>query len=167
MPVTSKTTVEGALCIALSIALHFVKLFALPQGGSISLSALPLLVFALRNGGSAGVATGFVSGILRLFLGAYIVHPLQALLDYPAASAAIGLAGFFPANIYIGIAVAMLGSLFSSVLSGVAFFAGYAPPGMNVWAYSIIYNATIVVPDAIICAVIIHFLWPRLKKAGK
>ena len=42
MKIPLKVLVEGALCVALSIALSFVKLFALPQGGSVTLSMLPL-----------------------------------------------------------------------------------------------------------------------------
>ena len=47
MNVPIKVLVEGSLCIALSVALSFVKLFALPQGGSVSLGMLPILVFAI------------------------------------------------------------------------------------------------------------------------
>lgn len=167
MYITSRVMVEGALSIALSTALYFIKFFELPQGGSITLTMLPLLIFALRNGGTIGVTVGFVAGILRLFLGAYIVHPAQALLDYPLACAAVGLAGFFPRNIYLGISSAMLTNMCCSVLSGVIFFGSYAPEGTNVWLYSIIYNGSVVVPETIICIALIHFIWPRLKKAGK
>ena len=31
-------------------------------------------------------------------------------------------------------------STFVSIVSGVIFFGQYAPPGMNLWIYSIIYN---------------------------
>lgn len=162
-----KIMVEGALCIALSTALYFVKIFQMPQGGSISLTMLPLLIFALRNGGTQGIVVGTVAGILRLFLGAYIVHPIQALLDYPVACALVGLAGFFRHDIYLGIIIAMLANLFSYVLSGVVFFASYAPPGTNPWIYSIIYNAATVVPETLVCMVLIYLLWPRLKNIGK
>lgn len=166
MTVSSKTIVEGALCVSFSAALSMFRLFTMPQGGSVGLTMLPLLIFALRHGGPAGIMAGFASGILRLFLGAYIVHPVQALLDYPVASAAAGLAGFFPHNMYLGIIVGMLSCLFSNVLSGVVFFSSYAPEGTNVWLYSFFYNGTVVIPEMIIDAVLIRLLWPRLKKIG-
>lgn len=159
--------VEGALCVALSTALYFIKFFHLPQGGSVTLTMLPLLIFALRNGGVLGVTVGFVTGVLRLFLGAYIVHPAQALLDYPLACAAAGLAGFFHHNINLGIIVAMLASLLSYVLSGVIFFASYAPQGMNPWIYSTLYNSSTVLPETIINIILMRFLWPRLKYISK
>lgn len=164
MAVSSKAMVEGALCVGLSAALSMFRLFQMPQGGDISLTMLPLLVFALRHGGPAGMTAGFAAGMLRLLIGAYIVHPVQALLDYPLGSAAVGLAGFFPGSIYLGIFVGMLSCLMSYVLSGVIFFSSYAPEGTNVWLYSLIYNGTIIIPELIIDAVAIRLLWPRLKK---
>lgn len=166
MAVSPKIMVEGALCVGLSAAFSMFRIIQMPQGGDIGLTMLPLLIFALRHGGAAGMAAGFASGILRLFLGAYIVHPVQALLDYPLGSAAVGLAGFFPGSIYLGMAVGMLSCLFSYVLSGVIFFSSYAPEGTNVWLYSTVYNGTIIVPELIINAAIIRLLWPRLKKTG-
>ncbi|MDD4160570.1 MAG: energy-coupled thiamine transporter ThiT, partial [Synergistaceae bacterium] len=103
MKVPIKILVEGSLCIALSIALSFIKLFALPQGGSVSLGMLPIFIFAIRRGGAAGVSAGLAVGLLRLFLGGYVVHPIQALLDYPVASALLGTAGYFVTKRKIGI----------------------------------------------------------------
>ena len=164
LKISSRTMVEGALCVALSVALSMFKLFKMPQGGSVSLTTLPLLVFALRNGCFAGASAGFTAGIIRLFLGAYIVHPLQALLDYPAALAAIGLAGIFQSNIYLGVVTGMAGCLISYALSGVIFFASYAPEGTNALLYSIIYNATFLVPEMLIDIILIRLLWSRLRK---
>lgn len=165
MKISSRTMSEGALCIALSVALSMFKLFQMPQGGSVSLATLPLLLFALRRGGFAGMTAGFAAGLIRIFLGAYVVHPFQALLDYPISLAALGLAGFFSGNIYLGILIGMAGCLLSYVLSGVIFFASYAPEGTNVWLYSIIYNATFLVPEMLIDAALIRMLWTRLRRA--
>lgn len=167
MAANSRTMVEGALCIALSTAFYFIRFFHLPQGGSITITMLPLLIFALRNGGALGITVGLVAGVLRLFLGAYIVHPIQALLDYPLACAAVGLAGFFRRSINLGIVAAMLTNLFFYVLSGVIFFASYAPASMNPWIYSLLYNGSTVLPETLINVILMHFLWPRLRKIGK
>lgn len=164
MNVPIKILVEGSLCVSLSIALSFVKLFALPQGGSVSLGMLPIIIFALRRGGASGVFAGLAVGLLKLFLGGYIVHPLQALLDYPVASALIGTAGFFRSNKYFGVGVASILNLFATVLSGVVFFSEYAPKGMNVWLYSFLYNASVVIPEAIICMTLTYLILPRLDK---
>lgn len=167
MSVSIKILVEGSLCIALSIALSFVKLFALPQGGSVSLGMLPIFIFAIRRGGTAGISAGLAVGLLRLFLGGYVVHPLQALLDYPVASALLGTAGFFRKSRYFGVAAATFLNLFATVLSGVVFFSAYAPEGMNVWLYSILYNASVVIPEGVICMALIYFIMPRLDKINE
>jgi thiamine transporter len=164
MKVPLKVLVEGALCIALSVALSYVRLFSLPQGGSVSLSMLPLFIFALRRGGGYGVLAGVVTGLLHLFLGGYVVHPVQALLDYPIASGALGLAGFFPRRKPLGLAVGTLASMLSYVLSGVVFFASYAPKGMNVLLYSLLYNGSYALPEGLICAALVYLILPRLEK---
>jgi len=158
-----KILIEGALSVALSIALSYIKLFSLPQGGSVSLSMLPLLVFALRRGGVLGMTAGATAGFMHIFLGGYIVHPLQALLDYPVASAALGLAGFFRNKKYLGITAGVIANMFSSVLSGVFFFSSYAPKGMNVWLYSVVYNGSAVIPEGVICGILLYLIWPRIK----
>lgn len=164
MNIPIKVLVEGSLSIALSVALSFVKLFALPQGGSVSLGMLPIFIFAIRRGGTAGISAGLAVGLLKLFLGGYVIHPLQALLDYPVANALLGTVGFFKANRYFGVIVAAFLNLSASVLSGVIFFSEYAPEGMNVWLYSILYNASVVLPEAVICMALVYFIMPRLDK---
>ena len=52
MKTNSKTRllVEGALMIALATVLSYIKVFELPQGGSITLEMIPLVLMGLRNG---------------------------------------------------------------------------------------------------------------------
>lgn len=164
MRIPLKVLTEGALCVALSVALSFFKLFALPEGGSISLSILPILIFAFRHGGNYGVTAGAIGGIIRFMLEGYAVHPVQVFLDYPAASAAVGLAGYFKDKKLLGITLAVFCKMLSYVLSGVIFFAEYAPKGTNVWIYSIMYNGSYAVPEGIICAALALLLLPRLEK---
>ena len=87
---------------------------------------------------------------------AYFVHPIQLLLDYPLAFAMLALAGLFGKQswgLYAGIVLGTIGRMTCAVLSGVIFFAEYAGY-MNPWVYSIVYNVTYVVPEAIICLLI-------------
>ena len=86
---------EASIFIALTIVLKDVlpPLFQMPQGGSVSLAGLvPLLWFALRRGVKYGVFAGLIYGLIHAFLpGSYIIDPLQGLLDYPLAFAALGV----------------------------------------------------------------------------
>lgn len=164
MKIPLKILVEGALSIALSVVLSYFKLFAMPQGGSISLASLPLLLFAVRNGGRYGIMVGTLTGLLKLLMGGYVVHPAQALLDYPVAYAMYGLAGFFPSKKWLGVAAAFAGNFVAAVLSGVIFFASYAPAGTNVWLYSAVYNGSTALPEAAICCALVCLITPRLDR---
>ncbi|HOP94937.1 MAG: energy-coupled thiamine transporter ThiT [Dictyoglomaceae bacterium] len=84
---------EGALSVALSLLLWYIRIGEMPQGGSISLQMLPLFIFALRWGTVPGIFVGVVYGILHSLQDLYVVHWLQYLLDYPIAFGLIGLAG--------------------------------------------------------------------------
>uniref|UniRef100_A0A7C2H4Y1 Thiamine transporter n=1 Tax=Dictyoglomus thermophilum TaxID=14 RepID=A0A7C2H4Y1_DICTH len=84
---------EGALSIALSLLLWYLRIGAMPQGGSISLQMLPLFVFALRWGAIPGILVGLTYGVIHSLQDMYVVHWLQYLLDYPVAFGLIGLSG--------------------------------------------------------------------------
>lgn len=161
----TQVLVEGALAIALSLAFSYVKFWRMPQGGSITLEDLPLMLFALRHGLRFGIGAGMVSGLLQLVLGGYVVHPLQALLDYPLAFGALGLAALMPRPLWLGMALASAGRFGCHVLSGVLFFGSYAPEGTPVWIYSAIYNGSFILPSLILSVVLAYLIWPRLKKA--
>lgn len=164
MKIPLRILVEGALSIALAVVLSYFKLFSMPQGGSVSLTLLPLLIFAFRNGWRYGIFVGAVTGLLRLMLGGYVVHPLQALLDYPVASGLIGIAGFFPREKWLGVLCACFANFAATVLSGVVFFASYAPEGTNIWLYSILYNGSSVLPETAILMALVYIIMPRLEK---
>ena len=163
----TRVLVEGALVVALTVLLSEWKIWKMPQGGSITLGDVPLLIFALRHGAKYGIGTGLVAGLLRLLLGGYVLTPVQAALDYPIAYGAIGLAGLLkdvgPAGA-AGVVLGSAGRLLCNVISGAVFFGQYAPAGQNPWVYSLIYNATYMVPNAIIGIVITAILLPRLKR---
>jgi len=156
---------EMGVAVALAAVLGFVRPFTMPQGGSVSLEMLPLIFIAVRRGLGPGVTAGAAYGLLQLLLpGAFIFHPAQAALDYPLAFAAVGLAGVVPVRGLVSLALAVgLGSGARFVfhfLSGLIFFASYAPQWEAAWLYSVTYNALYLVPEA---AITLVALWPLLK----
>ena len=160
--------VEGALAIALSVVFSALRLWSMPQGGSITLEMLPLFLFALRRGGRYGCAAGAVSGLMQLLTGGYMVHIAQAALDYPLAFGVLGVAGFLRERpIWIGLTAGAALRLLCHVLSGVVFFGSFAPEGANVWAYSTIYNLTYMVPTLVVCVLLAYLIWPRLSRLGE
>lgn len=156
----------GALCISLAFVLSCLTLYRMPNGGSVTpASMLPILIFAWIYGPIPGIAAGTLDGIMQLVQGAYVIHPMQFLLDYILPFAVLGLAGLFRKEnqLPFGILVGSVARFIIHVLSGVIYFASSAPAGQSPLLYSIIYNATYLVPELIICLVIV--LIPRMKQA--
>lgn len=163
MKSSTRILVESALAAALTVALSYLRLWHMPQGGSITLENVPLIILALRYGPKAGMGAGFVAGLIQLMLGGYVVHPAQALLDYPLAFGALGLAGWLRKPAWGGVILGSAARFICHVLSGVIFFASYAPEGTNVWIYSAAYNGSFMAPNALLAIVVVYLLLPRLK----
>ena len=89
----TSTIAEIGIACALSLILGYFKIFQMPEGGSVSLAMLPVVVVALRKGTMAGVACGVIAGLLQYLPDPYFLNPIQFLLDYPMAWGALGFAG--------------------------------------------------------------------------
>ena len=170
-----KTLVYTGVALALGTALSTIMLFRMPQGGSITpFSMLFVIVIGYFYGVRQGVLAGVVYGLLQLIVGAYVVHPVQLLLDYPLAFGALGLSGIFAGSkfgLIKGIAVGMVGRLVMHVISGAVFFGEYAPEGTNVWLYSFWYNFTYISVEGVLTVVIVLvpaviFAIDRVKKVA-
>lgn len=162
--------VETGIMIGLAVALSYVKIWKMPQGGSVTLgSMVPILLIAIRHGTGWGVTAGVLTGILQHLLEPGFYYPVQWLLDYPIAFGALGLAGLAQGRSRMAAAwlgpLALSGRFLAHVLAGVFFFAEFAPAGQNVWVYSIIYNGTYMLPEVVISAVLLMALLPALDRA--
>ena len=165
----TKMLVEGGLMVALATALSLIVLFKMPQGGSVTpASMVPLILFAFKWGVGPGILAGLAHGAIQAILpGAYVMHPVQFLLDYPVAFACLGLAGLFRQKswgVYPGAVLAVFLRLVSHVVSGVVFFASYAPETQNVWVYSTIYNGTFLGAELAISLVVLVLVYAALPK---
>jgi len=180
---------ESAIMIALATILSLLKIVDLPYGGSITMaSMLPILIIAYRHGTLWGLLTGLVHGALQLLLGtsalSYVTGAASIiaviLLDYILAFAFIGIAGAFKGikNQKIGIllsgAVVSLIRYACHVISGATVWAGLSIPTASALTYSFIYNATYMIPEALVlCAAAfylagaIDFRSPRLSAAQR
>lgn len=153
----TKLLAYGALAIAVSFVLSYVRIVKLPFGGSVTLaSMLPMFVFAYIAGPRAGMAAGLCYGMLQFIQDTYFVHWAQFLLDYPIAFAMLGLAGLYRNKLYIGALAGSAARFFCHFVSGVVFFASYAGD-QNVFLYSFLYNISYILPDAAICLVVLLF----------
>lgn len=164
---TKKLTV-CAVCIALAFMLNQVSLFRMPQGGSITPASMLFIVLAgYWLGPVYGILAGVSKGLLDTITGAYVLHPIQYLLDYPLAFGMLGLAGFFRKwkfGLQIGYVAGVLGRLVMVFTSGLVFFADIA--GTGLWAsavFSFIYNITYIGPEMLVTLVIISL--PAMRHA--
>jgi thiamine transporter len=160
---TPRVLAEASVMIALAIVLDALRLFTLPQGGTITFGEMvPILLVALRRGPKVGVFAGAIFGIVDVYFEPFVYNPIQFLLDYPLAYGALGLAGFFRGRsvLYSGVGVAFaIGCRFvSHFFSGIIFFASFAPSGENPALYSAIYNATYLLPGLLISEFVILVL---------
>lgn len=151
---------EVAVMVGLSGALYAIKIFTLPQGGSVTLASMvPVFLLALRRGPKIGIAGGVIFGLVALVedlsTGAeVIVSPAQPFFDYPLAFGALGIAGYFRKEPLLGVAVGVVARFCSHFISGVLFFASFAPPGQNLFVYSAVYNGSFLLPELVITALI-------------
>lgn len=178
---TALRLTESAMMLAVATVLSFVKLVDLPAGGSITLaSMLPILLIAYRYGTAWGILCGFVHGAIQLALGSsalsYVTGWISAVavivLDYAVAFAVIGLGGAFRRMSSQRSAV-LLGAVLVSVLryachviSGATVWAGLSIPSADALSYSFIYNATYMLPEMLILAVVAYYVTSSLDFAS-
>jgi thiamine transporter len=156
-PGRAQILVYGALSITLAFVLSYFKLFSLPFGGTITLlSMLPIFAYAAYFGPVYGFTAAFAFSLLEVVQGAYIVHPVQFVLDYFVAFTLLGAASFFPKNLPVGAAVAGFLRMMASTVSGAIFFAdaGFDYGFANPWVYSLIYNFLTIGVDTILCVIV-------------
>ena len=156
---TPRLMTHIGLALALALVLQSIKLYQFPQGGSVTPgSMVPLILTGILYGPEVGALAGFLYGTVKLILSPYIFHPIQVLFDYPLPFMALGLAGFFPRRPLLAVLAALGGRFVFHFLSGVVFFASYAPPGMSPYLYSLVVNGTYLSVEALICVIILRVL---------
>ena len=180
----TRTLVECALMIAVGTVLAQIKIFEMPNGGSITLlSMLPFILISFRHGVKWGLFTGFVNSLLQMLLGFYAppagtvaAFVGVVLLDYVLAFTLLGLAGVIAKpfknhllGVAAGTAAVCVIRFLCSFLSGALLWGSYQESyewarGMSVWLYSFIYNGSYMLPELLIttvCAVILCKAAPK------
>ncbi len=163
----TRTVTFAAICVAMSFALSYVRIFRMPMGGSITFaSMLPLMLFAFMFGSRKGVLAGLVYGILQAVQDPWIIHPAQFVLDYAVAFAAIGLTGSirdlglfkgrmrtqFVLGACIACAFRFIAHYFAGVFAfgmyGAEFAESYNMPALaNEYFYSFVYQCMFLIPE--------------------
>lgn len=169
--------VEGAVMVAAAEVLGYIKLWHMPEGGSISLMMLPIVVYALRRGLKNGLLSGLALGIIDFILGGGIAIGWQSILgDYVIACTVIGLAGVGKgrgiSGYILGAALGCLGRFVSvwvtgATLWGIYMYDIYGLPMDNEWVYSFLYNLPVLISGVltVIVALLLKKPLERLPKA--
>lgn len=150
-----------------------------PNGGSIGLAMVAVLIVAYRRGYLPAIFTGLIIGTLDLLTKVYIYHPIQVFLDYILPYAFVGLAGFFKPLfdkakerkegikwLLLGTIVGGMAKFISHYLSGVIFFNdpslfAWGLNNMNGFLYSAIYNFAFIGPSIILCGAAIVLIYVK------
>lgn len=155
----TKALTVSALMIALAIGLGQLKLFQMPQGGTVTVfSMLPVVLCGYFLGTRRGVMVGICVGLLNLIFGPYVIHPVQLIVDYPLAFGALGLSGVFrnqKNGLAKGYILAVCARYVCAVVSGIVFFGAYVPENFNSVTWSLWYNLTYLAAEGILTVIII------------
>ena len=170
----TRKMVEAALLVALATVLSVLKIAELPYGGSITLASMfPILLLSYRHGVRWGLGGALVYGVLQQLLGlnnlSYFTTWQSILaiifLDYIIAFAVVGLGGLFRRAVKNQSVSLATGALFVCVLrylchvvSGATVWAGLSIPDSAAIAYSLIYNATYMIPETIVLVAVAYYL---------
>ena len=165
----TKTMAVCALLTAMSVALSYITLFRMPQGGSITLfSLVPIVLAGYFYGTRRGLMVGATVGLLNLLFGPYVIHPAQMLLDYPIAFGALAIGAPLrdkcgKLSLTVTYLVGILGRYICAVLSGIIFFGAYAPENFNAVTWSLWYNLTYLAVEGAITVVLLNV--PQIRSA--
>ena len=154
----------GGLTCSVTLVLAGLSV-PLPTGSAITAgSMIPLMLLALVHDPRLAFLTGWITGLLALFLLPLWapVHWAQIFVEHLTAFSCLGYAGLFGRDrrwkVVLGVGLAILLRFTGQVLSGVIFFSDNAWDGWAAWAYSLTYHLSSKVPEGIVSAAVLSSL---------
>ncbi len=157
---TRDLCVSGVL-IALTLVLDSIRI-PLPTGATFPLlSPVPLLAMALLWDHRLAILSGFLFGVLAMFLIPVWapVHWGQIFTEHLICVSCYGYAGIFGTDkrwkALCGVILASAIKVVGHTISGVLFFSQNAWDGWGAWGYSLTYNITQNVPLCILSGLIV------------
>lgn len=163
---SAKQLAFSAVAMTLAVITSIFTVYEFPFGGSITLFRMFFICYiGYLYGTKVGIIAGVAYGILDFILKPYAITLVQPLLDYPIAFGCLGLSGLFSKSKYgiiKGYIIGVVGRYICHVLTGIIYFYEHAA-GKNVVIYSLTYNASYIVPEAILTLLIL--LIPSVRQA--
>ncbi len=165
---------EGALFVALAQVLGYLKLYELPNGGSVTFAMLPIFIYCVRWGFGPGMLASFVFSCLQfMFDGGFAISWVSIIGDYILAYTALGLAGLFHGKrggLFIGSVVGAFGRFLVNYIVGATVWAEYMPETFfnmtmtTPWFYSFLYNASYIFISLALCLVVEAIVYKPLRR---
>ncbi|MBS4222023.1 energy-coupled thiamine transporter ThiT [Lederbergia citrea] len=174
--ISLQAMIEAAIFAAMALVLDLLPSIKFGPSISISFAMVPVFIVAFRWGVKAALFSGLLWSLLQFATGdAWILTPIQAIIDYPIAFSFIGLAGMLAPRVQkmaaegnrnglimaltIGIFIGSLGRYFWHFISGVVFFASYAKEaGKTPIVYSFVANGITMFFSFLACTIVLSII---------
>ncbi len=174
--VLAEIAIFSALAFALDILQSGIFRGVFPNGGSIGIAMIPILIICFRRGFIPGLICGIIVSFLQMLGGVYAIASnwylvlLQIILDYIIAYPLVAIAGVFykpfhkasslkKQTLYICLGTIIGGALklLSHYIAGVTFWSSSCPVDFlgGPAVYSFVYNGAFMIPNIIICIIIL------------
>lgn len=144
-----------------------IMIYEFPNGGTITLFSMLIITLpGYWYGAGAGVMTGIAYGVFQMLIDPYMLFPEQITVDYIFAFGALGISGFFADaknGILKGYIAGVMGRYFFAVISGWIFFGSYAWEGWSPLTYSLVYNGTYLLGEALLTFLLLCLPFVRTK----
>lgn len=161
MKITTRQLVKMAMYIALYIVLDFVSgrfLPTMPQGGSLGLSSIVLIIASFDLGLPKAILTSILALLIsHMFDSPWFVNFFQYFLDYVVGYTAYAFARVFGKRKDFVLPILATNAIrfFGSAIAGVLY---YDVP----WVGSFIYQAWYIVPTIIVSLILVPLLYERI-----
>ena len=165
---------EGAIMVALAQVLGYLKIWQMPNGGSVTFIMLPIFVYCVRWGFGRGMLAAFALSVLQFLLDGGMALGWQSIIgDYLLAYSVLGLAGLFSktkGGFFWGTLVGSFARFLVAWVVGATIWAEYMPEsffGMTMttpWLYSLLYNGSYILLSMALCLAIGAVVYKPLGK---
>lgn len=153
----------AALFMVLDYFTNMISLLQMPNGGSVGISTIALLVCSYHLGWKKATMVGLLSVLIQFVTGPmYIPQILGFVLDYLLAFSVYGLASLFPnyKYFYSGVLITNGIRFLSHTIGGVIVW------GTTLWG-SVIYNAPYMIITCLLGMLVVPVLVKRLQLQEK
>ena len=153
-----------ALFVVMEVISKSLGILQMPQGGSLSLSSIVLLLASYQLGFKKSLVVCVLSVLFKVSRSAVVLSPLQFFLDYFVAYGVYATAVLFKdwGRFPVGTLVANFLRYMAANAAGWIFFASYYPG--NVLFGVMQYNAIYMLPNLIFSIVMVSILKPAMKR---